>query len=139
MLAYGVTECEIDDIDIVAVNFTKILQCFWCSQSLDRRKTSSSISQSLPIGRKSQDAAVGVLVHMLKTAPPLRQDSSTYMASMSGVQREGSVSVSVSGTESEFSMARSTSDALEELRNYKQLKDLLLSKSKSVGGATRVH
>ena len=74
---------------------------------------------------------------MLKTAPPLRQDSSTYMASsMSGVQREGS---SVSGAESEFSMARSTSDALEELRNYKQLKDLLLSKSKSVGGATRVH
>ncbi|CAH8340645.1 unnamed protein product [Eruca vesicaria subsp. sativa] len=106
------------------------------SQSLDRRKTSSSISQSLPIGRKSQDAAVGVLVQMLKTAPPLRQDSSTYMASMSGVQRDGS---SVSGTESEFSMARSTSDALEELRNYKQLKDLLLSKSKSVGGATRVH
>lgn len=57
------------------------------------------------------------------------------MASMSGVQREGSVS----GTESEFSMARSTSDALEELRNYKQLKDLLLSKSKSGSGATRVH
>ena len=110
---------------------------FRCSQSLDRRKTSSSISQSLPIGRKSQDAAVGVLVQMLKTAPPLRQDSSTYMvSSMSGVQRQGS---SVSGTESEFSMARTTSDALEELRNYKQLKDLLLSKSKSVGGATRVH
>ncbi|KAF2587792.1 hypothetical protein F2Q70_00040550 [Brassica cretica] len=105
-------------------------------KSLDRRKTSSSISQSLPIGRKSQDAAVGVLVQMLKTAQPLRQDSSTYMASMSGVEREGSA---VSGTESEFSMARSTSDALEELRNYKQLKDLLLSKSKSVGGATPVH
>ncbi|KAH0864605.1 hypothetical protein HID58_081816 [Brassica napus] len=104
-------------------------------KSLDRRKTSSSISQSLPIGRKSQDAAVGVLVQMLKTAPPLRQDSSTYMASMYGVEREGSES----GTESEFSMARSTSDALEELINYKQLKDLLLSKSKSVGGATPVH
>ena len=72
---------------------------------------------------------------MLKTAPPLRQDSSTYMASMYGVEREGSES----GTESEFSMARSTSDALEELINYKQLKDLLLSKSKSVGGATPVH
>ncbi|WZZ81167.1 hypothetical protein YC2023_101739 [Brassica napus] len=91
--------------------------------------------KSLPIGRKSQDAAVGVLVQMLKTAPPLRQDSSTYMASMYGVEREGSES----GTESEFSMARSTSDALEELINYKQLKDLLLSKSKSVGGATPVH
>ncbi|CAF1707826.1 hypothetical protein Bca4012_005836 [Brassica carinata] len=119
---------DFDDVDESVLQY---------SQSLDRRKTSSSISQSLPIGRKSQDAAVGVLVQMLKTAPPLRQDSSTYMASsMSGVQREGS---SVSGAESEFSMARSTSDALEELRNYKQLKDLLLSKSKSVGGATRVH
>ncbi|KAL0721173.1 hypothetical protein Bca4012_035772 [Brassica carinata] len=118
---------DFDDVDDSGLQY---------SQSLDRRKTSSSISQSLPIGRKSQDAAVGVLVQMLKTAPPLRQDSSTYMASMSGVQREGS---SVSGTESEFSMARSTSDALEELRNYKQLKDLLLSKSKNVGGATRVH
>lgn len=113
---------DFDDVDESGLQY---------SQSLDRRKTSSSISQSLPIGRKSQDAAVGVLVQMLKTAPPLRQDSSTYMASMSGVQREG--------TESEFSMARSTSDALEELRNYKQLKDLLLSKSKSFGGETRVH
>ncbi|XP_010503619.1 PREDICTED: autophagy-related protein 13a [Camelina sativa] len=122
---------DFDDVDESGLQY---------SQSLDRRKASSSISQSLPIGRKSsQDAAVGVLVHMLKTAPPLRQDSSTYMASMSGVQREGSVSVSVSGTESEFSMARSTSDALEELRNYKQLKDLLLSKSKSGSGSTRVH
>ncbi|XP_010515310.1 PREDICTED: autophagy-related protein 13a-like [Camelina sativa] len=122
---------DFDDVDESGLQY---------SQSLDRRKASSSISQSLPIGRKSsQDAAVGVLVHMLKTAPPLRQDSSTYMASMSGVQKEGSVSVSVSGTESEFSMARSTSDALEELRNYKQLKDLLLSKSKSGSGATRVH
>ncbi|KAL9831800.1 Autophagy-related protein 13a [Arabidopsis thaliana] len=118
---------DFDDVDESGLQY---------SQSLDRRKTSSSISQSLPLGRRSsQDAAVGVLVHMLKTAPPLRQDSSTYMASMSGVQREGSVS----GTESEFSMARSTSDALEELRNYKQLKDLLLSKSKSGSGPTRVH
>ncbi|CAN8254837.1 unnamed protein product [Cochlearia groenlandica] len=108
------------------------------SQSLERRKTTSSISsQSLPIGRKSQDAAVGVLVHMLKTAPPLRQDSSTYMGAISGIQREGSSSVSC--TESEYSIAKSTSDALEELRNYKQLKELLLSKSKSVGGSTRVH
>ncbi|WZY98564.1 hypothetical protein YC2023_070893 [Brassica napus] len=64
-------------------------------KSLDRRKISSSISQSLPIGRESQDAAVGVLVQMLKTAPPLRQDLSAYMASMSGVQGEGSVSGTV--------------------------------------------
>uniref|UniRef100_M4DN86 Uncharacterized protein n=1 Tax=Brassica campestris TaxID=3711 RepID=M4DN86_BRACM len=112
---------DFDDVDESGLQYSK---------TLDRRKISSSISQSLPIGRKSQDAAVGVLVQMLKTAP----DLSAYMASMSGVQGEGSVS----GTESEFSMARSTSNALEELRNYKQLKDLLLSLSKSVGGATPV-
>ncbi|KAF8104895.1 hypothetical protein N665_0166s0076 [Sinapis alba] len=74
---------DFDDVDESGLQYR---------QSLDRRKTSSSISQSLPIGRKSQDAAVGVLVQMLKTAPPLRQDSSTYMASMSEAQREGSVS-----------------------------------------------
>ncbi|KAL0847561.1 hypothetical protein Bca101_020807 [Brassica carinata] len=112
---------DFDDVDESGLHY-----------SLDRKKTSSSISQLLPIARKSQDAAVGVLVQMLKTAPPLRLDSRTYMASMSDAQREGSVSVK----ESEFSMVRSTTDALEELRNYKQLKDLLLSKSKSV---TPVH
>ncbi|CAG7869661.1 unnamed protein product, partial [Brassica rapa] len=123
---------DFDDVDESGLQYRFCIS--FGAASLDRRKTSSSISQSLPIGRKSQDAAVGVLVQMLKTAPPLRQDLSAYMASMSGVQREGSVS----GTESEFSMARSTSNALEELRNYKQLKDLLLSLSKSVGGATPV-
>ncbi|KAG2329512.1 hypothetical protein Bca52824_000692 [Brassica carinata] len=112
---------DFDDVDESGLHY-----------SLDRKKTSSSISQLLPIARKSQDAAVGVLVQMLKTAPPLRLDSRTCMASMSDAQREGSVSVK----ESEFSMVRSTTDALEELRNYEQLKDLLLTKSKSV---TPVH
>ncbi|KAH0922154.1 hypothetical protein HID58_022172 [Brassica napus] len=77
---------DFDDVDESGLQYTK---------SLDRRKISSSISQSLPIGRESQDAAVGVLVQMLKTAPPLRQDLSAYMASMSGVQGEGSVSGTV--------------------------------------------
>ncbi|CAN7021835.1 unnamed protein product, partial [Brassica rapa subsp. trilocularis] len=103
---------DFDDVDESGLQYSK---------SLDRRKISSSISQSLPIGRKSQDAAVGVLVQMLKTAP----DLSAYMASMSGVQGEGSVS----GTESEFSMARSNikcTGGTEKLQAAQRLASLFI-------------
>lgn len=77
------------------------------------------------MGRKSQsqDAAVGVLVHMLKTAPPLRQDS-TYSSHTMKIEPEGET-----GSASAFFLPRKATDALEELRSYKDLKDLLLSKS----------
>ncbi|XP_021805429.1 autophagy-related protein 13a [Prunus avium] len=94
------------------------------SQNLDGRKASEYTSQSLPIGRKSHDAAVGVLVQMLRTAPPLRQDSSCYSSQSVKPEHEGGVA-----TASGFFMPRKTSDALEELRSYKEMKDLLLSKS----------
>lgn len=74
-------------------------------------------------GRKSQDAAVGVLVRMLRTAPPLRQDPS-YSSHSLRTDFEGGV-----GTASGFFMPRRTADALEELKSYKDMKDLLLSKS----------
>lgn len=101
-----------------------LYSCFWCSQNLDGRKASEYTSQSLPIGRKSHDAAVGVLVQMLRTAPPLRQDSSCYSSQSVKPEHEGGVA-----TASGFFMPRKTSDALEELRSYKEMKDLLLSKS----------
>lgn len=85
-----------------------------------------SNSQSLPIGRKSQDAAVGVLVHMLKTAPPLRQDPS-YSSDSMKIELEGGVT-SASG----FFMPRKSADALEDLRSYREMKDLLLSKSRTL-------
>ncbi|KAJ0045351.1 hypothetical protein Pint_05427 [Pistacia integerrima] len=95
------------------------------SQNLDAKATSELSSQSHPLGRKSQDAAVGVLVHMLRTAPPLRQDSSIYSShSLRPEDPEGGV-----GTASGFFMPRKTADALEELRSYREMKDLLLSKS----------
>ena len=77
------------------------------------------------MGRKSQDAAVGVLVHMLRTAPPLRQDSSCYSSHSLKTELEGEGVSTASG----FFMPRKTVDALEELRSYRDMKDLLISKS----------
>lgn len=90
------------------------------------RKGSEASSQSLPMARKSQDSAVGALVHMLRTAPPLRQDSSCYASDSSKSDFEGDA-----GTSSRFFIPRKTSDALEELKTYRQMKELLLSKSAS--------
>lgn len=94
------------------------------SQNLDGKRASEFTSQSLPIGRKSPGAAVGVLVHMLRTAPPLRQDSSCYSSHSIKPENEEGVA-----TASGFFMPRKTSDALEELRSYREMKDLLISKS----------
>lgn len=95
------------------------------SHNVDGRKSAlESPSTSLPIGRKSQDAAVGVLVHMLRTAPPLRQDSSCYSSHSLKAELDGGVA-----TASGFFMPRKTTDALEELRSYREMRDLLLSKS----------
>ncbi|KAD5961192.1 hypothetical protein E3N88_12665 [Mikania micrantha] len=70
-------------------------------------------------GKKSQDAAVGALVRMLRTAPPLRQDSSCC-----------SDHVEAQSNASGLFMSRMTSDALEELKAYTDIKHLILSKSK---------
>lgn len=94
------------------------------SQNLGGRKASEFPSQSSSIGKKSQDAAVGVLVHMLRTAPPLRQDSSCYSSHSMKTEPEGGMA-----TASGFFMPRKTVDALDELRSFREMKDLLLSKS----------
>ncbi|EOY23755.1 Autophagy-related protein 13 isoform 1 [Theobroma cacao] len=92
------------------------------SQNIEGKKASEFTAQSA--GKKSQDAAVGILVHMLRTALPLRQDSSCYSAYSLKTECEGGF-----GTASEFYMPRKTADALEELKSYREMKDLLLSKS----------
>lgn len=94
------------------------------SEHVDGKKASEFTSQSQPMGRKSQGAAVGVLVHMLRTAPPLCQDPSSYSShSLRAEVEEGD------GTASGFFMPRRTVDALEELKSYREMIDLLLSKS----------
>lgn len=90
------------------------------SQNADRKSAAEITSTSLPMGKKSQDAEVGVLVHMLRTAPPLRQDPSCYSSHSPKAELEGGVA-----TASGFFMPRKTADALEELRGYKEMRDLL--------------
>ncbi|PON83727.1 Autophagy-related protein [Trema orientale] len=106
---------DVDDVDTPE---------FQASQNLPGKRALDSTSLSLPTGRKSQDAAVGVLVHMLRTAPPLRQDSSCYSSNSLKAEAEGGIT-----TASGFYMPRKAADALEELRIYREMKDILLSKS----------
>ncbi|XP_073221554.1 autophagy-related protein 13a [Cicer arietinum] len=57
-------------------------------------------------------------------AAPLRQDSSCYSSHSLKAELDGGVA-----TASGFFMPRKTTDALEELRSYREMRDLLLSKS----------
>ncbi|RDY09825.1 Autophagy-related protein 13a, partial [Mucuna pruriens] len=108
---------DVDDVDPPDVQ---------SSQNADRKSAAEmSSTTSLPMGKKSQDAAVGVLVHMLRTAPPLRQDPSCYSSHSPKADLEGGGVATASG----FFMPRKTADALEELRGYREMRDLLLSNS----------
>ncbi|CAH8321531.1 unnamed protein product [Eruca vesicaria subsp. sativa] len=88
--------------------------------------------------KKSQDAAVGALVNMLKKAPPLKQDVSESAISElcwknnknkpGGDQEIATASMTASGI---ALAAKTTADALEELRSYKEMKNVLLSQSTS--------
>ncbi|TVU15040.1 hypothetical protein EJB05_38540, partial [Eragrostis curvula] len=70
--------------------------------------------------RKSQDAQVGSLVHLLRTARPLRDPSYSSQAS----RAESGEVASTSSV-----MSRRTSDALEELQSFKEIRERLLSRS----------
>ncbi|KAF3625780.1 putative alanine--tRNA ligase-like [Capsicum annuum] len=93
-------------------------------ETLESRKGSEAPSQVSATTKKSQDAAVGALVYMLRTAPPLRQDSTCYTTHPVKPEIEGEA-----GTASQSYVPRKASDALEELKAYTQLKDTLLPKS----------
>uniref|UniRef100_A0A7N0T8R7 Autophagy-related protein 13 N-terminal domain-containing protein n=1 Tax=Kalanchoe fedtschenkoi TaxID=63787 RepID=A0A7N0T8R7_KALFE len=96
-------------------------------ESLDQKATLSDplLSGTLIPGQKSQDAAVGTLVRILKKAPPLRQDMSKSL-NASGTLTVPSVSSTISPS---TIPTKTTSDALEELQSYREMKDLLLNKS----------
>lgn len=93
---------------------------------------------------RSQDAAVGALVCMLKKAPPLRQDLSSSINSSDATRPEiwrnsnqessqiseapsGQHAASLSVASSSLVASKTTADALEELQGYKEMKNLLLS------------
>jgi autophagy-related protein 13 len=71
---------------------------------------------------KSQDAAVGYLVHLLKSARPLRDSSYSSHTSRAESIDTGSNS---------SSMSRRTSDALEEVESFKEIKENLLARSRT--------
>nr|GEV55160.1 autophagy-related protein 13b [Tanacetum cinerariifolium] len=90
--------------------------------------------------RKSQDAAVGALVQMLKKAPPLRQDlnrsqnvynkPSRPENSSKQIQVPPVAEVASSNlVSSRVSGVKTTSDALDELKVYTDIKQLLLRQS----------
>lgn len=72
---------------------------------------------------KSQDAAVGYLVHLLRSARPLRDPSYSSHTSMAESTEAGSTSSSF--------MSRRTSDAFEELESFKEIRENLLTRSRS--------
>ncbi|KAL8127652.1 autophagy-related protein 13a-like [Apium graveolens] len=117
-----------DDLDDCDFSCPFIVDDFYtpdlpASQNLDGSKTTEVSSQVTSIAKKSHDAAVGELVHMFRTAPPLRQDSSCY----SSISFKHELKHEA-GSSSAFSLPRKTSDALEELVAYRDMKDLLLTK-----------
>lgn len=73
---------------------------------------------------KSQDAAIGVLVSMLKAAPPLHYEDQICVPSQSLKTKTKELVNPASGVP----MLKKTADALEELRSYIKIRDLLLSK-----------
>ncbi|KAK1410710.1 hypothetical protein QVD17_37249 [Tagetes erecta] len=87
---------------------------------------------------KSQDAAVGALVQMLKKAPPLQQDlnRSQYVSktsrpeySSNQVQDHPPRASSNMSSFSRVSGIKTTADALEELKGYVDVKQMLLKQS----------
>ncbi|KAL8246678.1 hypothetical protein R6Q59_007894 [Mikania micrantha] len=87
---------------------------------------------------KSQDAAVGALVQMLRKAPPLQQDlnRSQYVSKTSrpenlsnNIQDHPPHASSNMSSISRVSGIKTTSDALEELKGYVDVKQMLLKQS----------
>ncbi|XP_057796873.1 autophagy-related protein 13b isoform X2 [Salvia miltiorrhiza] len=88
---------------------------------------------------RSQDAAVGALVRMLKKAPPLHQDTSGTTLDLQGPKLQGATEISeepraqqssasnlVSSSRLALVASKTTANALEELHGYRKMKDSLL-------------
>eukprot|EP00249_Psilotum_nudum_P007619 c20700_g1_i1 orf=1387-3735(+) len=114
------------------------------SPKLSGRTSKSSDSTGLGgiVHQRSQDAAVGVLIQMLKSAPPLRSCSvgtSLDFPEKCEVTRENSLNPVISMTHEpcttslqpslESFYSRKTTDALVELQTYKDMRDCLHSQS----------
>uniref|UniRef100_A0A0C9S0R1 TSA: Wollemia nobilis Ref_Wollemi_Transcript_29149_3647 transcribed RNA sequence n=1 Tax=Wollemia nobilis TaxID=56998 RepID=A0A0C9S0R1_9CONI len=135
-----------------AVDDDEIAESRSRTDSLDGRasvsESSEIVGQALATPKKSQDAAVGALVHMLKSAPPLYPDFgniSVFSHSTAQVQNstDGCGATDLSGSlhfgreVSQMFGHKTTADALEELRSYREMKDNLLSQSGTQAAGSR--
>ncbi|PIN02779.1 hypothetical protein CDL12_24701 [Handroanthus impetiginosus] len=77
-------------------------------------------TNSAEVSLKSQDAAVGAVIRLLRNAPPLQQDPHCY----NKLEKEDGAA-----SESKLCKPRKTSDGLEELKLYRNMKDVLLAKN----------
>lgn len=95
----------------------------------------------LPV-RKSHGAAVGTLVYMLSKARPLSQEYSQSIitaSSQPSITETGSIpevpprplqdSNSITASSSSVRVLKTTADALEELKGYRDIKNMLLKSS----------
>lgn len=113
--------------------------------SFDQAKHQSGGHEpGVSVARKSH-ASVGTVISMLKKAPPLRQDSDSMnllQDSTPGTINPMQISVKpgaqhscTSNFASSVNIAtKTTADALEELRGYRDMKDLLLKQ----GGKSQI-
>ncbi|KAK7247546.1 hypothetical protein RIF29_42431 [Crotalaria pallida] len=112
------------------------------AESLDHGHMADALEAGgfFPI-RKSHDAAVGALVHLLKKAPPLRQDlpisehlsqgacSQTWNNNAKEPNQIPEAPMPVSMMSSGLIATRkTTADALEEFHGYREMKNLLLTR-----------
>lgn len=98
---------DVDDVD------TPVSQ----PRRIDGKETGDQVGSS---SHKSQDAQVGSLVNLLRNASPLRNPSNSSQIS----RAESSEVASASSVTS-----RRTSDALEELQSFKEIRERLLFRS----------
>ncbi|KAJ6798192.1 autophagy-related protein 13b-like isoform X2 [Iris pallida] len=104
----------------------------------DSHSGDSASGELIPF-RRSSEAAVGALVQMFKTAAPLRQDYTSSAISSQAIKEEAwtmkqmqhgknkeDIVKTARGTASGPFISRTTADALEELRCYREVKKLIL-------------
>lgn len=137
-----------------AVYDDEMSECRSRTNSIDGRQSISespeTVGQILTTPRKSQGAAVGALVHLLKSAPPLRPEFcdsydslQTYVQPQSITDR-GVPALSVTRSHSVMDgsglfVHKTAADALEELRSYRKMKDDLFSQSGTSSGEASQH
>ncbi|KAJ0976580.1 hypothetical protein J5N97_012054 [Dioscorea zingiberensis] len=130
----------VDDEENVKVSAERI-------ESLNGRACASQNSEKgqLIVRKKEDYCAIGTLLQMLKTAAPLNKDHSKLMRPSQALKHETgrqraeqnqdrAMKLSNTDSNSKIFKSRTTSDALQELQNYKQIKNWLLT-TKSKGGS----